>query len=205
MNGMRTALRPRPWAWVLAVVALAALIVWQISAWDRTGSTEGADSSAAVDSTKVGLTMFPPGERPKVPTLEGSTLEGNQFDLADLAGHVVVINVWGSWCGPCRTETPDLVRVARETADRGVRFVGVDTRDSLAAARAFTEDKEVPYPSVFDQNGRALLPLGSVIPISAVPSTIVVDRDGNIAARVIGPVTYTTLSGLLDDIAGTSR
>ena len=63
----------------------------------------------------------------------------------------------------------------------------------------------MPYPSVFDQNGRALLPFADVIPISAVPSTIVVDRDGNIAARVIGPVTYTTLTGLIDDIAGTSR
>lgn len=149
--------------------------------------------------------MFPVGERPKVPTLKGQTLDGDQFDLADLAGKVVVINVWGSWCGPCRTETPDLVRVASETADQGVAFVGIDTRDSLASAKAFTRKFEVPYPSVFDEGGQTLLPFAGVIAISAVPSTIVVDREGHIAARVIGPVTYNTLSGLVDDIAGESQ
>ena len=195
----------RPWAWVLAVLALAALIVWQITAWDRTENADGADSGAAAGSAEVGLTMFAPDERPKVPALEGSTLDGDQFDLADLAGNVVVINVWGSWCAPCRAETPELVRVARETADQGVRFVGIDTRDNLAAAKAFSAENKVPYPSVFDEDGRAPLPFGGIIVISAVPSTIVVDRDGNIAARIIGPVTYNTLSGLLDDVAGTSR
>ncbi len=203
MNVVQVARRLRPWAWGLSLVALAALVVWQVTAWDRTGSPGGADTAAAARS-ETGLTIFSKNERPKVPTLEGETLEGTRFDLADLAGKVVVINVWGSWCAPCRTETPDLVRVANETPDQGVAFVGIDTRDNLAAAQAFTRKFEVPYPSVFDEGGVTLLPFADVISISAVPSTIVVDRDGHIAASVVGPVTYTTLSGLIADITGES-
>ena len=85
------------------------------------------------------------------------------FRLSDLAGHVVVINIWGSWCGPCRAATPDLVRLARQREDRGVRFVGIGTRDNLAAAKAFVANDDVPYPSVFDEDGCALLPFNHLI------------------------------------------
>ncbi|MFC5494632.1 TlpA disulfide reductase family protein [Nocardioides caricicola] len=182
-------------------MALAAVLWWQVERWGSGSSSDGEQSAASATS---GLTMYPPGERAEAPDLEGRTLDGAEFSLDELVGHVVVINVWGSWCAPCRAETPDLVRVAGETSDRGVRFVGIDTRDNLAAAKAFAAKFRVPYPSVFDPDGQALLAFQSVVPIAAVPSTVVVDADGNVAARVIGRVTYATLSGLIDDVDGGS-
>lgn len=119
--------------------------------------------------------------------------------LSDLDGKVVVINVWGSWCAPCRAETPDLVRAAEETASQGVAFLGINTRDNPAAARAFVRSFKVPYPSVEDAEGQLLLNFRGTIPTSVVPTTVVIDRQGKVAARVIGPVSYSTLRGILDD------
>ena len=154
---------------------------------------------SAVDTIKPGLDRYPPGERVNAPTLEGTTLDGEPFALSDLAGNIVVINVWGSWCAPCRAETPDLVRLAKENASRGVRFVGINTRDNPAAAKAFVRSFKVPYPSVEDAEGQLLLSFRNTIPTSVVPTTVVIDRQGQIAARIIGPVTYNTLKGLLED------
>lgn len=117
----------------------------------------------------------------------------------------MVINVWGSWCGPCRAEAPDLVRLANQNADRGVRFVGVNTRDNPAAAQAFVRSFAVPYPSIRDDNGQVLLAYRGLIPTSVVPTTVVVDRDGKVAARVLGRVTYSTLQGILDDEVAASQ
>lgn len=111
----------------------------------------------------------------------------------------MVLNVWGSWCSPCRAEAPDLARVSRETYDSGVRFVGIDTRDTDDAARAFTRSFHITYPSIIDEQGELLLGFSGVIPISAVPSTVVIDRDGGVAARVVGRVDEATLRGLIDD------
>ena len=201
MSGVSVSRRLRPWTWAAAAVLLVALVVWRGVEWD-TGGSPGPGSATDTGDASVGLDMYPRGDRPEAPQLEGRTLDGTPFKLAEYAGKVVVINVWGSWCGPCQAETPDLVRVARKSAGQGVRFVGIDTRDNLAAAQSFTRKYNVPYPSIFDSDGRALLPFRGITVISAVPSTVVVDRDGTVAARVIGPVTYKTLSGLLEDIAG---
>ncbi|WP_165356745.1 TlpA disulfide reductase family protein [Nocardioides zhouii] len=80
--------------------------------------------------------------------------------------------------------TPGLVRVANDTAAQGVRFVGIDTRDSRASANTFVKKFKVPYPSVFDPVGEVLLPFGSLIPSAAIPSSLIIDGDGNVAARV---------------------
>ncbi|MBA3266480.1 MAG: TlpA family protein disulfide reductase, partial [Nocardioidaceae bacterium] len=150
-------------------------------------------------SGTTGLTIYPPDERIEAPDLQGVTLDGELFALTDLAGRVVVLNVWGSWCSPCRAEAPDLAKLARETADRGVRFVGIDTRDTTAAAQAFVRAFNIPYPSIADPDGQVLLELAGIIPVTAVPSTLVVDRQGNVAAKVVGQVSYATLRGLLED------
>ena len=198
----RPATLSRPARIALVIAALVAVVLlglwlaratpWNADAADR----DSGDSGIA----KPGLTLYPAGERDPSPTLEGRTLDDEAFNLEDLRGQVVVINVWGSWCGPCRAETPDLVRIANKTADEGVQFVGIDTRDERASAQAFAKNYNVPYPSVFDPTGQALLPFGSVIPSAAIPSTLIVDADGNVAARVIGAVDETTLAGLLDDL-----
>jgi len=108
--------------------------------------------------------------------------------------------VWGSWCNPCRAETPDLVRVAVATKAQGVRFVGIDTRDNPDAARAFVRAFKVPYPSIIDRDGRVLLSFNGLIPAYAVPSTVVIDPSGKSAARMIGRTTYSTMRGIVHDV-----
>ena len=209
MNAVWVARRLRPLVWGLSALALLAMVVWWWSPWT------GADSNGAPApgarpglNTEPGLDRYPPDKRVPAPKLEGTTLDEKPFALTDLAGNIVVINVWGSWCAPCRLETPDLVRLANEDASRGVRFVGINTRDNPDAAKAFVRSFKVPYPSVKDDNGEVLLAFRDTIPTTVVPTTVVIDRQGKVAARVIGPVTYNTLKGLLDDeiaLSGASR
>lgn len=199
MNALQLTRRLRPLTWALAALALVAIIAWQALTW-TSPSTSAADSHTRGEvEAKPGLKIFPPADRLPAPPLEGTTLDDQPFSLSEWAGSIVVINVWGSWCGPCRAETPDLVRLAGEYEGRGVRFVGINTRDNPAAARSFVRNFKVPYPSVVDDAGRVLLGFREVIPTAVVPSSVIVDRHGNVAARVIGPVTYSTLKGLLDD------
>ncbi|MGH3859302.1 TlpA family protein disulfide reductase [Actinokineospora sp.] len=185
---------------VAAVAAAVAVAAWRTDLWSSSAATGRAAQTQSGAAATAGLTSYAIGARPRVPDLRGQTLDGDRLALADLRGHVLVINVWGSWCQPCRKEAPDLVRVARETAPSGVRFVGIDTRDNLAAARAFARSFNVPYPSLVDTDGRLLLAFSGVIPVSAVPSTLVIDAEGNITARVVGIVSYATLRGLVDDV-----
>jgi len=111
-----------------------------------------------------GISTVAKGSRDTAPDLSGKTVDGKHIDVADYKGKVVVLNVWGSWCPPCRAETPNLVKVAKETADQGVQFVGINTRDpSTSRARAFEEQQGVPYPSLYDPTGKLMLNLlGSI-------------------------------------------
>ena len=181
-----------------ALIGVVLLGLWLVRATPWTADATGPNSDSGI--VEPGLTLYPAGDRAPSPPLQGRTLDDTELDLADLDGQVVVINVWGSWCGPCRAETPGLVRLANNTADEGVQFVGIDTRDSLAGASAFVKNYDVPYPSVFDPAGKALLPFRDVIPSAAIPSSLVLDRDSNVAARVIGAVDENTLAGILDDL-----
>lgn len=133
--------------------------------------------------------------------LSGKTIDGDRMDLADLRGKVVVLNVWGSWCAPCRAEAPALKKASEETYELGVRFVGVDTRDNDGAAKAFERSYGITYPSFRDPDGKLPLGFNGRIPLSAVPSSVFIDRDGRIAARIIGATTYTTLSELVTHLA----
>lgn len=157
-------------------------------------------AAPAQDDLVTGLSRWASGQRKPAPALRGRTLDGVQLSLASYRGKVVVLNVWGSWCAPCRAEAPDLRRVAADTRSRGVRFLGIDTRDNDAAARAFVREFDIPYPSLVDDDGSLLLALRDTVPAQAIPSTIVMDRRGRIAARVVGRVTYSTLTGLIDDL-----
>ena len=147
------------------------------------------------------LTIVPVDERQPAPRVTGELLGGGNFDSDQLAGKVIVYNVWGSWCAPCRKEAPALEAAARDTADVA-QFVGINTRDlDQAPALAFMRAFDVTFPSVFDPNGRELLKFGQQLPPSAIPSTLVVDAEGRIAARVLGETTQSTITGLVDDVA----
>jgi thiol-disulfide isomerase/thioredoxin len=196
VSGRRTRLL---WGVVAAVLVL--LVAWWAGWLPKTALTESAGSgSGGVSQSAVGLTLYDPSERQPMPNVHGTTLDGRSLSLADLQGHVVVINVWGSWCSPCRQEAPILARVARETRSAGVRFVGIDVRDNVAAAKAFATNFQIPYPSLFDGSGSLLLAFSGIVPVSAVPSTVIVNQHGAVAARFIGKVDYTSLTGVLTDL-----
>ena len=129
----------------------------------------------------------------------GTTLDGERFDVREHRGQVVVVNVWGSWCPPCIAEAPGLQRVWDQVRGQGAQFVGIDVNDNTAAARAHERRFGVTYPSIEDEAGRVLLGLRGSLPPKAVPSTLVLDRRGRIAARVLGQVEESTLRALVGD------
>ena len=163
------------------------------------GATGSAPGSGLVQ-TEPGLTRVPVDERHEAPVAEGEDLEGEPLSTADFDDKVVVINVWGSWCAPCRKEAPALVEAQQET-EAVAQFVGINTKDlDPAPARAFDRTFKINYPSIFDPSGAQLLKFTD-LPPGAIPSTLVIDREGRVAARVIGPITKTSLVQLVNDVA----
>ncbi|MDP5095484.1 MAG: TlpA family protein disulfide reductase [Candidatus Nanopelagicales bacterium] len=178
----------------LVAVAMAALLLTACGASD-------ADTGTAFVAGDGSIVLIAPDERQPAPDLVGPTLEGGEFRLSDHLGDVVVLNVWASWCAPCRAEAPVLEDVWREVKDDGVQFVGLDTRDTEAAALAFLDRYGVTYPNVIDTDGRLQLLFSDTLPPQAIPSTLVVDREGRVAGRILGRVTDATLTALIDDVA----
>ena len=109
-------------------------------------------------------------------------------------------NTWYAGCAPCRSEAPGLVALATERAADGVRVLGINTQDDAGAAQAFERTFEVPYPSVADSSGQVVARLSGVVPLQAVPTTVVLDRDHRPAARIIGEADPSTLDAIIDEI-----
>jgi thiol-disulfide isomerase/thioredoxin len=141
------------------------------------------------------------GDRRPAPAIRGATLDGDPIDLASYRGKVVVLNFWASWCPPCRAESAGLVKVARDTAPLGVAFVGVNIKNDRSAALRFNEVHAVPYPSLYDEPGVVLTRLRRLVP-QEPPSTLLLDRQGRIAALFIGGLTESELSGPVQALAG---
>jgi len=177
---------------VLAVMATAvALLTYLIVADDPRPTT---DTGAPNQNSAVA--EISPTSRAAPVDMVGTTLDGEPLNLADYRGQVVVLNIWGSWCVPCREEAPILSRLSRATTD--VAFVGIDVRDNPASARAFEDRYGIDYPSLDDPQGLSLLPLRDVVPTRAVPSTVVLDRQGRVASRIIGLLEESTLRSLIE-------
>jgi thiol-disulfide isomerase/thioredoxin len=179
----------------LAVLAACALVATGCST-----SGQGTGTSGYVSGSGA-VTLLAPADRNPAPDLEGTTLDGASLALDDYSGQVVVINVWASWCPPCRSEASDLVAAARSLAAENVQFVGIDTRDTDANARSFVRDAGVTYPSIVDPHGQTLLGFDPSLAAVALPSTLVLDAQHRVAARVLGPITATTLRDLVLDVA----
>ena len=149
------------------------------------------------------ITTVKAADRKDAPDLSGKTVAGGQASLASYKGKVVVINIWGSWCAPCRAEAPNLAAVSAADASKGVQFLGINTRD-LTASNAARFDKRfgITYPSLFDPMGKLIqrFPRGSLNPQS-LPATLVVDRQGRIAARALKALSADELHQLVDPIA----
>ena len=146
-------------------------------------AAQGGQGYVAGDGSTV---VLPIAERKAAPALNGTTLTGQPWSLADQLGHVTVANICASWCAPCREEIPTLQRLARDNPR--MKIIGVNVQDEPAAAQAFVSDLDVTWPSIVDPSGEVLSGIPGVPP-KALPSTIVIDAQGRIAARVIGPVT----------------
>jgi thiol-disulfide isomerase/thioredoxin len=146
------------------------------------------------------VTQVAAADRKAPVSFAGTTLDGDRWDLRDHRGEVVVVNVWGSWCAPCIAEAPALEAVHEQTKADGVVFVGINTKDNAASARAHERRFSISYPSIDDDGGRVLLALRGSLPPSAIPSTLVLDRRGRVAARVLGRADRTTLRELVADV-----
>ena len=178
---------------------LAVLLVGAVTS----GCEDSADTGdkGYVDGTGK-ITRLSVGDRRPPREVSGTTLDGEDLSLDEYAGQVVVLNVWGSWCAPCRKEARTLAAAARELEADGVAFVGVNTKDSSPQqGLAFERRYDVPYPSFFDPSGRTLLAFrGTLIP-SAIPSTVVIDEQGRVAASILGEVpSRQTLVDLVRDV-----
>lgn len=189
-----------------SVILLILLVTSAGLAWVLVGP--GSDV-AQPDGASTGggdlVQQFEVADRREVGQFSGQLLGGGTVDDADLEGTVTVVNVWGSWCAPRREEAPVLAQVARESRDEGVRFLGINVRDNPDAALAFERSFDVPYPSIVPQDSpQALLALRGALAAAAVPTTVVVDATGAVAARVVGTVSLPTLRGLLEDVAADS-
>ena len=175
----------------------ALLALFLLAACSSTAShTSGELSYVAGDGSTIYLA---PNERGGVVVLSGRTLDDTDLSTQSWQGQVVVVNMWASWCGPCRSEATALANSYKELHESGVEFVGLNTRDGKAAASAFNNRFPTGYPSIQDQDGQLILQFGNLGP-AATPSTIVLDRKGRIAARVLGPVTQAQLRGIVDAV-----
>ena len=144
--------------------------------------------------------QWAPGDREDAVSISGTDFEGNDVDTADWAGDVVVVNTWYAGCAPCRAEAPDLVELATTREADGVHVLGINTEDDAGTAQAFQRTYEVPYPSIEDRTGQVVASLSGVVPLQAVPSTVILDREGRVAARVVGVAEASTLDALVDDV-----
>ena len=182
---------------VATVCAGAALAVVLLTGWatgGNNGVTDVAGSTSAV--------LYSAGHRPLAPDFTGTTLTGARLKFSSYRGQVVVLNFWGSWCGPCRAEAPTLAVTAQQYRPDGVAFLGVDVRDTRASALAFARDFGVTYPSVSDPGSVITLDFTAVVPIAGTPTTLVIDRTGHIAGAVFGSTTYPELTAILAKVTG---
>jgi thiol-disulfide isomerase/thioredoxin len=170
---------------VTATLLVAILVVLVVRAGGGGRGLAPESSPGQVRDVSANVVLVPSNERARLPAFSGPTVTGGSFDLASLQGHPAVLNFWASWCGPCRAEQQGLAEASRRLGPKGVRFVGVNIRDQRAAAAAYLQEFDVPYPSLFDQAARLPLLLAGEGPGSP-PYTLVVDAQGRIAARVFG-------------------
>ncbi|MFY7897549.1 MAG: TlpA family protein disulfide reductase [Candidatus Planktophila sp.] len=162
-----------------------------------TGCSNGGASQAEESfiSGDGAVTFIKKSDRIKAPKISGMTLMGTDYNFD--GGKVAVVNVWASWCSPCRAEEPALSALARKYSD--VEFIGILTRDNPVNAEAFSRKRNIPYPTLIDDS--ILVGFRKSLPANAIPSTVVIDETGKVAARISGAVTVASLTDLIERVS----
>ncbi len=171
-----------------AAVAAGALTGCGSESWEKKCST-----------TAAGVIECTPDQRPEARAVTGDLLDGGTYDVSQDRGKVVVVNFWGSWCNPCRAEADDLENTYQATKARNVTFIGVNSLDDRDSAKAFERGFGVTYPSVYDRAGSVALEF-DVTQVST-PATLILDRQGRIAAGIRRATTAGELQPLVERIA----
>jgi thiol-disulfide isomerase/thioredoxin len=187
--------------WAVVGVSLALTLAACSTGTDAV--SPGSTFSFVAPGGKTKIFYDPPSARGVSPDISGDDLlrPGTHIGLADYPGKVVVLNIWGSWCGPCRAEMPELQRVYDHTKNSGVTLLGIDVRDDTRSApQDFIRNIGVTYPSIYDPPGRSLLTLEGY-PRNIVPSTIVLDRHHRVAAVFLMALLAADLQPVVDRLA----
>jgi thiol-disulfide isomerase/thioredoxin len=180
-----------PWL-VLAALLLVAAAGGVRAVAQRLHSASGPDATGFTVADRLAVDS---DVRHRQATFQGTQLgDGRRWSSTSARGHVLVVNFWASWCGPCRAEQPGLTAVARAFRNRGVEFIGLNVKDNRAAARAYAEEFAVPYPSLFDPGALT----ATELPAVALPTTFVLDRDGVVAYQLTGKTTVPVLTARLE-------
>ncbi|HLS73739.1 MAG TPA: TlpA disulfide reductase family protein [Actinomycetaceae bacterium] len=195
---MRPPRRRAPLRRVLAAAALATVVALSGCAATADAGAE-QDSGAGYVAGDGSLATWEPEQRDGAIDLLGQTYDGEQVDLGQWRGEVVVVNFWYAACPPCRAEAGDLRAIHEDYTPHGVRLLGVNPRDDAATAQAFERTFAVPYPSIHDQGAAAVAAFQGLVPLQAMPTTVVLDRQGRVVARIMGQIDPSTLRGLIDD------
>jgi peroxiredoxin len=182
--------------WVLALLGVA-LLVGGCSTGEGSAVDVNNGGEFRFEAGTPSGEVIPVGDRATAPEFTGELLGGGDFDSADLAGTITVLNFWGSWCAPCRVETPEFQEVYDEVRDEGVQFVGLNVKDPEQLAQAFLDSNGITFPSVFDPRGEVALAFRDY-PANAIPSTIVLDREYRVAAVYTARIPQEDLRTVLD-------
>lgn len=200
----RAPLRTNNWtssrraALIAAGAAVAALLVSACSS----GGVSGGGGDTNFIMGKNGISTVEKDKRHPAPDLSGKTIDDKQLAVSSFKGKVVVLNVWGSWCAPCRAEAPNFEKVHNDLKAQGVQFVGLNVADpQVNNARAFEEEFGVTYPSLYDPSSKLMLRFGKgTLNPQAIPSTLVLDRDGKIAARSLAALSEEKLRAMITPV-----
>jgi len=156
-------------------------------------------SGSGAANANADMITYPAGHRPDAPDFTATSLTGTPINFASYRGKIVVLNVWGSWCGPCRGEATTLKYLDEQYGPQGIAFLGDDIQDTPTNALNFLSGHGITYPSVNDASGAVEERLAIAVPISGTPTTLVIDKTGHIAGMIDGPVTYPEFNTLLQD------
>jgi peroxiredoxin len=175
---------------------LAAALLLSACAGSDAVDQNGASTFDFHGATKLG-TLIPEAKRKPAAEFEGSLIDGGRFSLKSTRGKAVVLNFWASWCTPCRTELPQFDLLYREVKSRGATFLGIDTKDDKGKGRSFLKNNDISFPSIYDEPGETAVRLGN-IPSAALPFTVLIDKQGKVAAVYVVRVSIKDLAPPLD-------